>query len=236
LAEWQARRRRKNDRIAWKTIGGMSHSGVVSFHRLDSRLTRVMVTIDFVPQGVVEKMASGLRFVKRAVQADLARFKAYVEMEDAKGLEYGAGVDSDRGESSDQRKPDKRNGSGGSREAHEAARRERERRGQNRQKVDASELALIGAGFRTIPLGNRRTPQKKAAGSQGRQGNSPQARLARTTGCARFLRPSVRPRPSAEDSGTGVRACRAACRARLTAKSGSDGTRTRDLRRDRPAF
>jgi hypothetical protein len=37
---------------------------------------------------MIEKMASGLRFVKRAVQADLARFKAYVEMKDAKGIEY----------------------------------------------------------------------------------------------------------------------------------------------------
>ncbi len=33
-------------------------------------------------------MASGMRFVKRAVQSDLARFKAYVEMQDAKGIDY----------------------------------------------------------------------------------------------------------------------------------------------------
>ncbi len=33
-------------------------------------------------------MASGMRFVKRAVEADLARFKAYVEFGDVKGLEY----------------------------------------------------------------------------------------------------------------------------------------------------
>jgi hypothetical protein len=39
---------------------------------------------------MIEKMASGLRFVKRGVQADLARFKAYVEMEDAEGLQYRA--------------------------------------------------------------------------------------------------------------------------------------------------
>ena len=82
--------RRKNRRIAWKTTSGMSHAGVVTFHSLDENLTRVMVTIDFVPQGMIEKMASGLRFVKRAVQADLARFKAYVELGDAKGLEYKA--------------------------------------------------------------------------------------------------------------------------------------------------
>jgi uncharacterized membrane protein len=80
--------RRRNDRIAWKTTQGMSHRGIVSFHRLDDNLTRVMVDMEFEPNGMIEKMASGLRFVKRAVQADLARFKAYVEMEDAKGLEY----------------------------------------------------------------------------------------------------------------------------------------------------
>jgi hypothetical protein len=88
--QWQGEitDRRKNDRIAWKTTKGTSHSGVVSFHKLDSNLTRVLVTVDFHPSGMIEKMASGLRFVKRAVQADLARFKAYAELGDAKGLEY----------------------------------------------------------------------------------------------------------------------------------------------------
>src|SRR3954470_24648013 len=87
--------RRKNDRIAWKTTSGMSHKGVVSFHRLDDNLTRVMVDMEFEPSGMMEKMASGLRFVKRAVQSDLARFKAFVEMEDAKGIEYRAVRDDD---------------------------------------------------------------------------------------------------------------------------------------------
>ena len=80
--------RRKNDRIAWKSVSGTQHSGVISFHKLDTNLTRVLVTIDFLPSGILEKMASGMRFVKRAVEADLARFKAYVEFGDAKGLEY----------------------------------------------------------------------------------------------------------------------------------------------------
>jgi len=91
--------RRKNDRIAWKTTSGTSHSGIVSFHKLDENLTRVMVEVDFQPTGMFEKMGSGLRFVKRAVQADLARFKAYVEMKDVKGLDYspekGKGGDDD---------------------------------------------------------------------------------------------------------------------------------------------
>jgi uncharacterized membrane protein len=80
--------RRKNDRIAWKTVSGTQHTGIVSFHRLDRNLTRVLVTIDFQPAGMIEKMGSGLRFAKRAVQADLARFKAYVELGEAEGVEY----------------------------------------------------------------------------------------------------------------------------------------------------
>lgn len=93
---WFSRRRwqgeitdlRENERVAWKTVSGTSHSGVVSFHRLDDSLTRVLVTVDFQPAGLIEKMGSGLRFVKRAVEADLARFKAYVELGEAEGLEY----------------------------------------------------------------------------------------------------------------------------------------------------
>ena len=88
--QWKGKivERRKNDRIAWKTTSGTQHSGIVSFHKLDENLTRVMVEVDFQPTGMFEKMGSGLRFVKRAVQADLARFKAYVEMKDVKGLDY----------------------------------------------------------------------------------------------------------------------------------------------------
>jgi len=86
--EGEITERKRNKRIAWKTTSGMAHAGVVTFHKLDDELTRVMVDMDFVPQGMIEKMASGLRFVKRAVQADLARFKAYVEMGEAEDLEY----------------------------------------------------------------------------------------------------------------------------------------------------
>jgi uncharacterized membrane protein len=158
--QWQGEitDRRENDRIAWKTVSGTSHSGIVSFHRLDDNLTRVLVTVDFQPAGMLEKMASGLRFAKRAVQADLARFKAYVELSEAEGIEYESvpagqekqddGEDGDgqesRSESSSQ------NGSGSDDESEqqsdgpsdderEEERREREqRREERRTAVSAS--------------------------------------------------------------------------------------------------
>src|SRR3954454_6376949 len=108
--DWEGKitERRKNDRIAWKTTSGMSHHGVVTFHRLDDNLTRVMVDMEFEPGGMIEKMASGLRFVKRAVQADLARFKAHCEMKDAKGIEYRSVQkdDDDKNEDDDKEQDD----------------------------------------------------------------------------------------------------------------------------------
>jgi hypothetical protein len=98
--------RRKNDRIVWKTTSGMNHKGVVSFHKLALNLTRVMVTMEFEPNGMIEKMASGLRFVKRAVQSDLARFKAYVEMEQAEGIEYRPNPEDEEGDDEQQQQDD----------------------------------------------------------------------------------------------------------------------------------
>jgi uncharacterized membrane protein len=124
--EGEITEKRKNDRIAWKTTQGMAHAGIVSFHSLDKNLTRIMVTMDFRPNGMIEKMASGLRFVKRAVQADLARFKAYVEMEDVEGVEYKsvpAGSD-EESEGSDEASKGSQNGSGESNEAQERSREE----------------------------------------------------------------------------------------------------------------
>src|SRR4051794_2147644 len=137
--QWEGKitERRKNDRIVWKTTQGTSHKGIVSFHRIDDNLTRVMVEMEFQPTGMMEKMASGLRFVKRAVQADLARFKAYVEMSDAKGLDYRpVKDDKDEKDEKDDEKQD-RNGAK-SEEERESDRSDRESRRKERQKSGAT--------------------------------------------------------------------------------------------------
>jgi uncharacterized membrane protein len=73
---------RPDERIEWKVSEGLEHSGVVTFHKLAPRLTRIEVTLDMKPDGMVEKMGRGMRFAKRAVRGDLHRFKAYAEMEE----------------------------------------------------------------------------------------------------------------------------------------------------------
>ena len=76
-----------DERVAWKSLGGPKHAGVVTFHRLDDAKTRVMIQIDWEPQGVVEKAGAALGFDDRQVKADAKRFKEFIE---SRGTETGA--------------------------------------------------------------------------------------------------------------------------------------------------
>lgn len=73
---------RPEERIEWHSEKGLAHSGVVTFHKLAPRLTRIEVTLDVKPDSLLEKAGRGMRFAKRAVRGDLHRFKAFVEMEE----------------------------------------------------------------------------------------------------------------------------------------------------------
>jgi uncharacterized membrane protein len=74
---------RPNDRIKWRVTQGITHHGLVTFHEIGPNLTRVMLSLDVEPGGMLEKAARGMRHVKRAARADLHRFKAFIEMQDA---------------------------------------------------------------------------------------------------------------------------------------------------------
>ena len=78
---------RPDERIKWKVSEGITHTGVVSFHELAPSLTRIEINIDVEPGSLLEKAARGMRHIKRAVRADLHRYKAFIEMQE---LETGA--------------------------------------------------------------------------------------------------------------------------------------------------
>jgi uncharacterized membrane protein len=74
-------------RIAWRTRGGTDNLGVVTFHRLTDRATRIMLQMEYVPEGFVEKAGDLMGIASRRVKRDLERFKSYIE---SKGAETGA--------------------------------------------------------------------------------------------------------------------------------------------------
>jgi uncharacterized membrane protein len=71
---------RPDERIKWEVGEGVTHTGVVTFHEIGPRLTRMEVNIDVQPGSLIEKAARGMRHIKRAVRADMHRFKAHVMM------------------------------------------------------------------------------------------------------------------------------------------------------------
>jgi uncharacterized membrane protein len=68
-----------DQRIAWTSDGGPEHAGVVTFHRIDDAKTRIMLQLDYEPEGPVEKIGDLLGVVERRVSGDLERFKDLIE-------------------------------------------------------------------------------------------------------------------------------------------------------------
>ncbi len=68
-----------DQRIAWSATEGAQNAGVVTFHRLDDRKSRVTLQLDLEPEGPVETAGAALGFVQRKAVGDLGRFKAFIE-------------------------------------------------------------------------------------------------------------------------------------------------------------
>ncbi len=87
--EWEAEivEQHPEERVAWRNIDGKENAGVVTFHKVDDATTRVAVQLDFVPEGLKEKIGSALGVPDRRVKADLERFKEFIE---SSGRETGA--------------------------------------------------------------------------------------------------------------------------------------------------
>lgn len=65
-------------RVAWTNIDGVTNGGVVTFHRLAPDRTRVMLQLDFEPEGVLETVGDRLGFVAGQTRADLERFREFI--------------------------------------------------------------------------------------------------------------------------------------------------------------
>ena len=89
VEEWDAviTEQHPDERVAWKNTTGAPNAGVVTFHRLADTKTRIMLQMEYDPQGVVENLGDLFGVVSRRVANDLERFKEFIE---ARGQETGA--------------------------------------------------------------------------------------------------------------------------------------------------
>ena len=86
--EWDAEitEQTPDQRIAWKATAGAQNDGVVTFHRIGDGQTRVMLQLEFDPQGFVEGAGDVLGIVRARTHDDLDRFKDFIE---SRGRETG---------------------------------------------------------------------------------------------------------------------------------------------------
>ena len=79
--EWDAEitEQTPDQRIAWTSRGGAINGGVVTFHRLSDVTSKVMLQLEYDPQGFVENVGDALGVVSSRVQGDLERFKEFIE-------------------------------------------------------------------------------------------------------------------------------------------------------------
>ena len=68
-----------DERVAWKSTDGTTHAGVVTFHRLSDDESKVTVQLEWEAEGLVEKAGAVVGADDRQVNADLERFKSYIE-------------------------------------------------------------------------------------------------------------------------------------------------------------
>ena len=79
--EWDAviTEQHPEERVAWKSTEGATNAGVVTFHKISADRTKVMLQLDFEPEGLVEKAGDALGIVEHRAKGDLERFKELIE-------------------------------------------------------------------------------------------------------------------------------------------------------------
>ena len=89
VKEWDAEITEQipDTRIAWRSRDGAQNAGVVTFHRLSDSTSKVMLQMEYDPDGVLENVGDVTGMVSQRVVGDLERFKRYIE---SRGQETGA--------------------------------------------------------------------------------------------------------------------------------------------------
>ena len=87
--EWDAEitEQHSDHRVAWKAIDQNGPNGVVTFHKLDDSRSKVMVQMEYDPEGLKESIGSVVGIDSHRVKGDLESFKDFIE---SRGGEIGA--------------------------------------------------------------------------------------------------------------------------------------------------
>lgn len=68
-----------DERIAWRSVDGKSHAGLISFTPLDADSTRIHVHFEWAPETLAEKAGAALNIDNMQVMSDMRKFKDFIE-------------------------------------------------------------------------------------------------------------------------------------------------------------
>ena len=81
--QWQARivEQIPDQKVAWAATEGATNAGAVTFSDAGGGQTSVHLSLEYEPEGLVEKVGDKLNIVENQAERDLERFKAFIESE-----------------------------------------------------------------------------------------------------------------------------------------------------------
>lgn len=81
--QWQARilEQVPDRKVSWAATEGATNAGSVTFEDLGGGQTSVQLSLEYEPEGMVEKVGDKLNIVEKQAESDLNRFKAFIEDE-----------------------------------------------------------------------------------------------------------------------------------------------------------
>lgn len=81
--QWQARilEQIPDQKVSWAATEGATNAGSVWFEDLGGGQTSVQLSLEYEPEGIVEKAGDKLNIVDKQAENDLNRFKAFIEDE-----------------------------------------------------------------------------------------------------------------------------------------------------------
>jgi uncharacterized membrane protein len=79
--QWQAQilEQVPNEKVAWAATEGATNAGAVYFAPAGAGQTTVRLELEYEPEGVLEKVADKVGIVGRRAEADLEKFKSFIE-------------------------------------------------------------------------------------------------------------------------------------------------------------
>ena len=81
--QWTARilEQVPDQKVAWAATEGATNAGAVTFEDVGGGQTSVHLSLEYEPEGLLEKVGDKLNIVENQAEADLDRFKAFIEAE-----------------------------------------------------------------------------------------------------------------------------------------------------------